>query len=237
MSRDRPIVSREDWTRARKALLAKEKAFTLERDALSAARRELPMVRVDAPYVFEDERGKHTLRDLFDGKPQLVVYHFMLEPGWKEGCRGCSFVCDHFDGAVAHLAHRDTAFVAVSRAPASEIRAFKERMGWRFRWLSSGGCDFNYDFGVSFRPEGVGNPASSVNYGPPPTDDSPVPGLSTFLAADGQVFHTYSTYKRGLDTLLNTYNLLDLTPLGRHEDGLPFPMAWVKHHDKYDKPA
>ncbi len=229
-----PIVSREQWTVARKALLAKEKAFTREREALAAERRKLPMVKVDKPYLFEDATGKHTLAELFEGKAQLIVYHFMLEPGWKEGCRGCSYVSDHFDGALAHLAQRDTAFVAVSRAPLAEIEAFQKRMGWKFRWLSSEGSDFNYDFGASFRLEDVGNEKVSVNYAGPPKDDSPVPGLSAFLAQGGQVFHTYSTYRRGLDQLLNTYNLLDLTPLGRHEEDLPHPMAWVKLHDKYD---
>lgn len=232
-----PIVSREQWTVARKALLVKEKAFTREREALAAERRKLPMVKIDKPYLFEDAAGKHPLAALFDGKPQLLVYHFMLEPGWKEGCRGCSYVSDHFDGALAHLAQRDTAFVAVSRAPLAEIEAFQERMGWKFRWLSSEGSDFNYDFSASFRPEDIGNEEVSVNYAGPPKDDAPVPGLSAFLAEGGQVFHTYSTYRRGLDQLMNTYNLLDLTPLGRHEEGLSFPMAWVKHHDKYGNPA
>lgn len=233
MSNSRTIVTRKQWIVARKALLAKEKAFTRERDALAAERRRLPMVKVDEAYVFEDAKGKHTLAELFEGKPQLLVYHFMFEPGWEEGCPGCSYVSDHFDGALAHLAQRDTAFVAVSRAPLADIEAFEKRMGWKFRWLSSAGCDFNYDFGASFRPEDVGNEAISVNFAGPPKDEEPVPGLSAFLLEGGQVFHTYSTYRRGLDPLLNTYNLLDLTPLGRHEEGLPHAMAWVKHHDKY----
>ncbi len=233
MSPSRPIVSREQWTMARKALLEKEKAFTRARDALAAERRRLPMVKVDKPYLFEDAKGKHPLAELFGGKPQLLVYHFMFEPGWKEGCTGCSYVSDHFDGSLAHLLQRDTAFVVVSRAPHAMIEAFKKRMGWKFRWLSSAGSDFNYDFSASFRPEDVGNEAVSVNYAGPPKDESPVPGLSAFLVEAGQVFHTYSTYQRGLDPLMNTYNLLDLTPLGRHEEGLTFGMAWVKHHDKY----
>ncbi len=233
MSISRPIVSREQWTLARKALLAKEKAFTRERDALAAERRKLPMVKVDKDYLFEDAAGQHTLPELFAGKPQLLVYHFMFEPGWKEGCPGCSFVCDHFDGALTHVTQRDTAFVAVSRAPLAEIDAFQKRMGWKFRWLSSTKSDFNYDFGVSFRPEDVGNEAVSVNYAGPPRDTSPLPGLSAFLRDGEQVFHTYSTYQRGLDGLINTYNLLDLTPLGRHEEGLKYGMAWLKHHDRY----
>ncbi|MGH7269119.1 MAG: DUF899 domain-containing protein [Polyangiaceae bacterium] len=233
MSPSRPIVSREQWTVARKALLVKEKSFTRERDALAAERRNLPMVKIDKAYVFEDAKGKHTLPELFEGKTQLLVYHFMFEPGWKEGCPGCSYVSDHIDGSLAHLAQRGTAFAVVSRAPVAEIDAFKARMGWKFRWLSSAGSDFNYDFSVSFRRQDVGNEAVSVNYAGPPKDEAPVPGLSAFLSEAGQVFHTYSTYKRGLDQLMNTYNLLDLTPLGRHEEGLAFGMAWVKHHDKY----
>ncbi|MDP9037365.1 MAG: DUF899 domain-containing protein [Myxococcota bacterium] len=233
MNTSKPVVSREQWTVARKALLEKEKAFTRERDALAAERRKLPMVRVEKQYVFVDASGEHTLAALFGAKPQLLVYHFMLEPGWKEGCTGCSYVADHFDGSLAHLSQRDTALVAVSRAPLAAIEAFKKRMGWKFRWLSSAGTDFNYDFAASFRPEDIGNEAIAVNYAGPPVDDSPIPGLSAFLADRGQVFHTYSTYKRGLDAIMNTYNLLDLTPLGRHEEGLAFPMAWVRHHDKY----
>lgn len=228
-----PIVSREEWTVARKALLAKEKAFTREREALAAERRKLPRVKIEKEYAFVDAQGAHTLRDLFDGKTQLIVYHFMLEPGWREGCPGCSYVSDHFDGAVAHLAARDTAFVVVSGAKLDAIEAFKRRMGWRFRWVSSFGSDFNYDFRASFRPEDIGNDAVSVNFAGPPKDVVPVPGLSTFILEDGQVLHAYSTFKRGLDPLLNTYNLLDLTPLGRHEEGLKYPMAWVKHHDTY----
>jgi predicted dithiol-disulfide oxidoreductase (DUF899 family) len=179
------------------------------------------------------EAGKRSLAELFGERPQLLVYHFMLEPTWKEGCRGCSFVSDHFDGAVAHLAERDTAFVAVSGAPFGEVEAFRKRMGWRFRWVSSSGSDFNYDFSASFRPEDIGNVAISVNYAGPPVDTKPIPGLSAFLAEEGQVFHTYSTFKRGLDAVMSTYGLLDLTPLGRHEAELPYPMAWVKHHDRY----
>jgi predicted dithiol-disulfide oxidoreductase (DUF899 family) len=227
------IVSREEWTVARKALLAKEKAFTREREELAAERRKLPRVKIDKLYAFEDAKGKHSLRDLFDGKRQLIVYHFMLEPGWREGCPGCSYVSDHFDGAMPHLAQRDTAFVAVSGAPLAAIEAFKKRMGWKFRWLSSFGSDFNYDFRASFRLEDIGNKAVSVNFAGPPKDEEPIPGLSTFILEDGLVLHAYSTFKRGVDQLMNTYNLLDLTPLGRHEEGLSYPTAWVKHHDKY----
>jgi predicted dithiol-disulfide oxidoreductase (DUF899 family) len=226
------IVSREEWTTARKALLEKEKAFTRERDALSAARRELPIVKVDKSYAFEEPTGKRTLADLFEGHRQLIVYHFMFNPSWEEGCRGCSYVADHVGGAVAHLAARGTAFAAVSRAPVAKIEAFKKRMGWSFRWLSSPD-DFNYDFHASFRPE---QEAKTVeyNYGKRAFEGFDKPGLSAFLRDGGDVFHTYSTYERGLEFLISTYSYLDLTHLGRQERELPFPMAWVRHHDKYE---
>jgi predicted dithiol-disulfide oxidoreductase (DUF899 family) len=233
MSLTQPVVTRDQWLSARKALLAREKEFNKVRDALVAERRRLPMVEVDKPYIFTDGNGRHTLADLFAGKPQLLVYHFMLEPGWTQGCVGCSYVMDSLDGALAHVAARDTAFVIVSRAPLAEIEAFRARMGWKARWVSSEGSDFNRDFGVSFDVEDVGNPAVSVNYAGPPTLAAPIPGLSAFLRDGERVFHTYSTYRRGLESLMSAYNLLDLSPLGRHEEGLPFPMAWLKHHDRY----
>ncbi len=236
MSLTKPVVSRDQWLRARKALLAKEKEFNKTRDALTAERRRLPMVEIDKPYMFTDASGRHCLADLFAGEPQLLVYHFMLEPGWAQGCVGCSYVMDSLDGSLAHVAARDTAFVVVSRAPLAEIEAFRARMGWKARWLSSEGSDFNHDFGVSFGPEDVGNPAVSANYAGPPTEAAPLPGLSAFLREDERVFHTYSTYRRGLESLMSAYNLLELSPLGRHEEGLAFPMAWLKHHDRYGAP-
>jgi predicted dithiol-disulfide oxidoreductase (DUF899 family) len=228
-------VSREEWTRARKALLAKEKAFTAERDALSAARRDLPVVKVEREYVFEEPAGKRTLLELFEGKRQLIVYHFMFNPSWDEGCKGCSYVADAFDGAIPHLAARDTSFAAASRAPVAKIEAFKKRMGWGFRWLSSAGSDFNYDYKVSFRPEDGAPRAIEYNYGSRESSMSDLPGLSVFLREGREVFHSYSTYERGLDLLIGAYNCLDLTPLGRQEAGLPQSMAWVRHHDRYEE--
>jgi len=235
MSTSNRIVSREDWTRARKELLAKEKAFTRERDALSAARRELPMVRIEKTYVFEEPAGKASLTDLFDGKRQLVVYHFMFDPTWDAGCKSCSLVADNFASSIVHLGARDTAFAAISRAPVAKIEPFKKRMGWTFRWLSSSSSDFNYDFGVSFRPEDVAAKSTTYNYEQKPFPRSEAPGISVFLRDGEDVLHTYSTYGRGLDLLINTYNYLDLTPLGRQEQDLPYGMSWVRHHDSYDR--
>jgi predicted dithiol-disulfide oxidoreductase (DUF899 family) len=227
------IVSQDEWLKARKALLAKEKAFSRERDELAAARRDLPMVKVDKPYAFDGPTGKKTLSELFGGRRQLIVYHFMFDPSWTEGCKSCSLVADHFEGALPHLAARDTAFAAIARAPLPKLRAFQERMGWRFALLSSAENDFNYDYGVSFRSgdKDAGKPA--YNFGTAGFPTSEAPGLSTFLRDGDDVLHAYSTYARGLDTIIGAYNLLDLTPLGRQEAELPYGMAWVKHHDKY----
>lgn len=229
MSTPPRIVTREAWLDARKALLAREKAFTEERDALSAARRALPMVKIDKPYAFEEKSGTRSLADLFGGKRQLLVYHFMFAPDWEAGCKACSFVADHFDGTLPHLGARDTAFAVVSRAPLEKIEAFKARMGWRFRWLSSHGSDFNYDFQVAFHSE-----VAEYNYAERKVPQPEMQGLSAFLREGDDVLHAYSTYGRGVDAFMNTYNLLDLSPLGRHEEGLPFTMAWVRHHDRYD---
>jgi predicted dithiol-disulfide oxidoreductase (DUF899 family) len=226
------IVSEQEWLAARKGLLAKEKEFTRARDNLSAERRTLPWVRVEKPYVFDTPEGKKTLAELFGGKSQLIVYHFMLGPGWDEGCPSCSYLADHFDGAVIHLANRDVAFVAVSRAPLSEIEAFKKRMGWRFKWVSSFGSDFNFDYHVSFPAVGEDG---DYNYERQEIDSDEMPGASVFYKdASGAVFHTYSAYARGLDILVGAYNFLDLTPKGRDEAELPWTMAWVRHHDKYE---
>ena len=235
---DQPtIVTRGEWLNARKTLLAKEKELTRARDALSVARRSLPMVRVDKPYTFDGPGGPATLLDLFDGQRQLIVYHFMFQPDWDEGCVSCSYFADNFTGAVIHLPARDTSFAAISRAPIAKIQAFKQRMGWTFPWLSSFNSDFNYDFHVT-----LDDARGSVEYnyqdaaalkqaGKVWMDE--LPGLSVFLRDDDDVFHTYSTYQRGLDDLINTYNYLDLTPLGRHEEQLEWGMAWVRHHDRY----
>jgi len=225
------VVSPAEWLEARKAFLKREKEFTRLRDDLSRQRRELPWVKVEKNYQFQGPNGPETLDQLFDGRSQLIVYHFMFGPGWKEGCPSCSFLADSFDGASIHLAQRDATFVAISRATLPEIEAFKKRMGWRFKWVSSFGTDFNYDFHVSF-PKG--EKEKYYNFGPSDFPSDEGPGASTFYRnATGEVFHTYSAYARGLDILIPTYNWLDLAPKGRDEDGLPYPMAWVRHHDRY----
>ena len=228
------IVSQAEWLTARKALLAREKEFSKARDQLSAARRQLPWVKVDKNYVFDGPNGKHPLADLFDGKSQLLVYHFMLGPGWVQGCPSCSFLADHFDGAVAHLAQRDVTLVVVSRAPLAEIDAYKKRMGWRFKWVSSFGNDFNHDFHVSFTKDEMASGAE-YNYAIGKIPSEELPGLSAFIKDEsGGIFHTYSSYARGLDMLVGTYNFLDLAPKGRDEDALPWTMAWVRRHDEYE---
>jgi predicted dithiol-disulfide oxidoreductase (DUF899 family) len=233
------VVSHDEWIAARKAYLAEEKAFTRARDALSRKRRELPWEKVEKNYVFDTSQGKKTLAELFGGKSQLIVYHFMLGPGWEAGCPSCSYLADHFDGAVVHLAQRDVSFVVVSRAPLSEIETFKRRMGWRFKWASSFGSDFNSDYQVSFTPEEKAGGKVFYNYEfieSFPSEERP--GASVFYKnAAGEIFHTYSTYGRGLDILIGTYHFLDLAPKGRDEDGLAWSMAWVRHHDRYDGAA
>ena len=231
------IVSRSEWLAARRALLAKEKEFTHARDALSAERRTMPWVEIDKPYVFDGPDGRETLADLFGGHSQPIIYHFMLGPGWVQGCPSCSFLADHFDGAIAHLAQRDVAMLAVSRAPFAEIAAYKKRMGWQFEWMSSFGNDFNCDFGVSFTKDEVGS-KTIYNYGTTKAEAEEMPGISVFTKSKaGKVFHTYSSYARGLDILAGTYNLLDMVPKGRDEDALPWSMAWVKRHDEYENAA
>ena len=229
------VVSPAEWLTARKALLKKEKEFTRLRDELSRQRRELPWEKVEKSYVFEDPTGKASLSELFKGRSQLIVYHFMFGPGWEEGCPSCSFLADNFDGMRVHLEQRDVAFAAVSRATSPEIETFKKRMGWRFPWMSSFGTDFNYECKVSFTKEDMVPGRRAYNYGSMDVTSEEWPGLSVFSKdADGQIFRTYSTYGRGLDILLTTYNLLDMTPKGRDEEGMtPHAMAWVRHHDRY----
>jgi predicted dithiol-disulfide oxidoreductase (DUF899 family) len=228
------IVSRQERTEARKAFLDKEKEFTRARDRLSAERRALPWVKVDKAYVFDTPEGKKTLAELFDGRSQFIVYHFMLGPDWEEGCPSCSFLADHFDGANIHLAQRDVTFVAISRAPLAEIEAFRRRMGWRFPWVSSFGSDFNFDYQVSFADVAVGKDGD-YNYERQEIVSDEMPGASVFYKDEtGGVFHTYSAYARGLDILVGAYNFLDLTPKGRDEAELPWTMAWVRHHDRYE---
>jgi predicted dithiol-disulfide oxidoreductase (DUF899 family) len=230
------VVSQEQWIEARRALLAKEKQLTRERDELARQRRELPWVRVEKEYRFDSPRGKVMLADLFGGRSQLIIYHFMFGPEWKEGCPSCSFVCDHMDGALPHLAARDVSLVMVSRAPLAKIEGFKKRMGWRFPWVSSSGGDFNYDFHASFTPQQRAAGKVDYNYTTQPFPSEEAPGASVFYRdpETGQIFHTYSTYARGLDPLVGTYTLLDLVPKGRDEDGFAFSMAWLRHHDRYD---
>jgi len=227
-------VSRTEWLVARKDLLTREKEFTRQRDALSTARRELPWVKIDKEYVFEGSKGRETLADLFEGRSQLIVYHFMLGPGWEEGCKSCSYLADHFDGANWHLPHRDVTFVAVSRAPLSELEPYKKRMGWRFKWVSSNANDFNFDYHVSFTDEDEKKNKVYYNYRTTEFMSDELPGLSVFYKDENSdVFHTYSTYGRGLDILVGAYNFLDLVPKGRDENP-DSTMEWVRRHDEYE---
>jgi predicted dithiol-disulfide oxidoreductase (DUF899 family) len=237
------VVSREAWLRARKKLLAKEKEWNRQRDALSAERRKLPMVRIEKEYTFAGPNGHRTLVDLFEGRRQLLLYHFMFDPEWDEGCPSCSFVVDHFAGTLPHLAARDTSVAVISRAPIAKLERFKKRMGWEFPWLSSFDSDFNYDFQVTTdetHPEynyryyyPIANEMAAQHKGPPPGEGQ---GLSVFLRDGKQIFHCYSTFQRGLDPFVNTYNLLDHTPLGRQEEGM-LPMDWLRLHDEYKEGA
>ena len=231
----RKVVSQDEWLAARKQHLKKEKEFTRLRDELSAERQELPWVKVEKNYVFETPKGKETLGDLFAGRSQLIVYHFMFGPNWEEGCKSCSFLSDHSDGGNVHLAHRDVTFVVVSRAPLTKLEAFKKRMGWRFKWVSSYANDFNFDYHVSFTKDEMAKGNVYYNYEMNKFSTEEAPGVSVFYKNDaGDIFHTYSAYARGLDLLVGTYNYLDLVPKGRDEAELPWSMAWVRHHDKYD---
>jgi predicted dithiol-disulfide oxidoreductase (DUF899 family) len=229
------VASREEWLQARTALLAKEKEMTRLRDQLSAERRELPWVKVEKPYLFDAREGKIGLSDLFDGRSQLIVKHFMLAPGQQDGCVGCSFESDHVEGALVHLQNHDVSYVAVARAPLAEIETFKRRMGWSFRWVSSFGSDFNYDFNVSFTPEQLAKGEAFYNYRPGPLPLEDLSGLSVFYKdAGGDIFHTYSSFGRGAEERLGTYVFLDITPKGRNENGPNHSLAdWVRHHDRY----
>jgi predicted dithiol-disulfide oxidoreductase (DUF899 family) len=230
------VVTPAEWLAARKEYLKKEKQFTRMRDELSRQRRELPWEKVTKAYVFDGANGKKQLADLFGTRSQLIVYHFMMGPGWKEGCPSCSLVADHFDGMAQHLANRDVTLMAVSHAPMAEIEAFKKRMGWRFQWVSSFGSDFNYDYHVSFTKEEMGTDRVYYNYDLQMFPSDEAPGASVFYKdGAGEIFHTYSTYGRGLDILMGVYNFLDLAPKGRDEDGLAFSMSWVRHHDRYSQ--
>jgi predicted dithiol-disulfide oxidoreductase (DUF899 family) len=231
---DHRIVSREQWVTARRRLLTKEKEFLRLRDQLSSERRELPWERVDKQYVFDGPAGAETLVDLFAGRNQLIVYHFMFAPEWEAGCSGCSFWADNYNGIVAHLNQRDVSLAAVSRAQLAKLQAFASRMGWNFKWVSGANTDFNYDYQVSFKPEDLTHGTAEYNYTRLEKSMSDMPGFSVFFKDEaGAIFHTYSTYARGLDAMNVAYQLLDLVPKGRDEAGLPFPMSWVKLHDLY----
>jgi predicted dithiol-disulfide oxidoreductase (DUF899 family) len=228
------IASREEWLAARRELLQHEKELTRRRDAISAMRRELPWVRVDKPYRFDTPQGVRSLADLFAGRSQLVVKHFMLAPGWQEGCVGCSFEADHAEAALVHLENHDVSYVAVSRAPLAEIEAFRRRMGWRFPWVSSHDSDFNFDYHVSFTPEQIASGRVFYNFREDAIPIGELSGHSVFCTdADGGVFHTYSAYGRGAEELLGTYMFLDMTPKGRNETGRGNLTDWVRHHDRY----
>ncbi|GLS21802.1 hypothetical protein GCM10007874_48190 [Labrys miyagiensis] len=229
-----PVVSREEWLAARKALLVKEKEATRARDRLNAERLALPWVRVDKPYEFDTPQGRKSLADLFAGRSQLIVYHFMLGPDWTAGCTGCSFLADHFDGALPHLEHHDVTLTAVSRAPLAKIEAYKTRMGWRFPWVSSHGSDFNFDYHVSFEPAALKNGAVFYNFREIPGSEAndELPGLSAFHKdEDGTIFHTYSNYARGGEEMIGTLMILDLAPKGRNEGST---MDFVRRRDEYE---
>ena len=226
------IVTRDKWLTKRKALLQRERELTHLRDEIARERQALPWVRVEKDYVFDTPQGPRRLADLFEGRGQLVVQHFMLGPGWEEGCPSCSYMADHTDPMVPHLAQRDITFLAISRAPLAEIERFKRRMGWGFTWVSSNGNDFNFDYNVSFTPEDKARGQVIYNYARGPWEWEELPGISVFVRDEpGAVYHTYSTYRRGVEAMMGTYSLIDLTPKGRDEEEVG-GMGWVRHHDK-----
>jgi predicted dithiol-disulfide oxidoreductase (DUF899 family) len=230
-----PVVPRNRWIAERKKLLEREKELTHLSDEVARERATLPWERMEKDYVFDTTGGRRSLADLFEGRGQLLVQHFMLGPGWEEGCQSCSFMADHVDGMNVHLAHRDVTFVAISRAPLAEIERFRRRMGWKFKWVSAFGNDFNFDFGVSFTPEQIETGDAGYNFGTSSQVNDELPGISVFYKDDaGTVFHTYSTYGRGVEVMMGTYRLLDLMPKGRDERDVDHKMEWVRHHDRYE---
>jgi len=236
MTEHHKVVSRDEWIGARKQLLTKEKEFTRSRDQLCQQRRDLPWEAVSKEYVFEGPNGKQTLPDLFDGRSQLVVYHFMFDRGWDAGCPHCSFWADNFNGIVVHLNHRDVTMIAVSRAPYSKLAAYEKRMGWNFKWVSSHDTSFNFDYHVSFTPEELARKEAFHNFTTQPPPGSEVVGISVFYKDEtGKVFHTYSTYSRGVDMVNGAYHYLDLVPKGRDEAGQRNPQFWVRRHDEYGR--
>lgn len=234
MIENHPVVSHEAWLQSRRQFLVREKEFNRLRDQLSADRRSLPWERVDKPYVFEGPNGRETLADLFAGRSQLVVYHFMLGPDWEEGCKSCSFWADNMNGIDIHLAHRDVTLLLISSAPLSRINAYKQRMGWSLKWVSSAGCDFNRDYHVTFTPDELQKGEVLYNYAWKKLSGTEQPGISVFYkGADGTIYHTYSTYSRGLDMMNGAYHYLDLVPKGRDEANMRPRMQWVRWHDRY----
>jgi predicted dithiol-disulfide oxidoreductase (DUF899 family) len=231
---DHKTVTRDEWIEARRTLLAEEKAFAKARDSLAAQRRALPWNKVDTNYVFDTETGSKTLADLFDGRSQLIIQHFMFGPDWEEGCPSCSFWSDNFNQTVPHLAARDVAFVVVSRAPLATLSAYQKRLGWTFPWVSSLGNEFNFDYDVSFDPDRSPDERVYYNYRETTFPSSEAPGISVFFKdKDGAIYHTYSAFARGLEDFNGTYRLLDATPKGRDEDALSYPMEWVQRRDQY----
>ena len=228
------IVSHDEWIAERQRFLAKEKEFTRLRDELSRERRELPWEHVKKEYLFESEQGRETLAELFGKHSQLIVYHFMYAPDWEIGCRGCSFWADNFNGIVPHLNARDVSLVAVSRAPLQKLQAQARRFGWTFKWVSSLGNDFNFDYSVSFPQDTLARGEALYNYAAQKLKSSEMPGISAFFRDGNQIYHSYSTYARGLDMLNAAYHYLDIAPKGRDEDALAFPMEWVKHRIAYE---
>ena len=231
---NRTVVSHEEWVEARRSLLQREKVFTRLRDELAAARQQLPWERVDREYTFDGPNGRESLSELFGDASQLIVYHFMFDPEWDEGCVACSFMADHFNPATIHVEQRNAAFVAISRAPLDKVQAYRERMGWDFKWLSSSDCTFNFDFQVSYPSQDDQPGPREHNYAMIDFEGTEAPGLSVFYKDEqGGIFHTYSIYARGLEDFLGTYRFLDVLPDGRNEDDLPWPMAWLQRHDQY----
>jgi predicted dithiol-disulfide oxidoreductase (DUF899 family) len=228
------ILSREDWTAARRKLLDDEKAFTKARDKLSAARRALAWEKVETNYVFDSENGPVGLSGLFAGRSQLLVYHFMFGPDWEAGCKSCSFWADNFERIVVHLNHRDVSLVLISRAPLERLMAYKKRMGWTFEWVSSLGNSFNHDFAVSFSEEELAKGEKNYNFGTQQAYGEESPGISVFAKDGNTIYRTYSTFSRGLDMLNGAYHLLDLMPKGRDEEGLSYGMEWLRRRDEYE---
>jgi predicted dithiol-disulfide oxidoreductase (DUF899 family) len=230
------VVGRDQWEKERIALLAAEKELTRRRDEIARRVRELPWVRVEKPYVFDGAEGKRSLAELFGARAQLVVYHFMFDPTWSQGCKSCSFVADHYDRLLVHLAHRDISFVTVSKAPIAQLLEFRARMGWSFPWVSSAGNDFGRDFGVSFTDEELTSGESVYNFERRPYPIRELPGLSVFFkGSGGEIYHTYSTFARGLEEFLTAYRYIDITPKGRDEEQTG-GMGWLRHRDRYDDP-